>query len=182
LLGISIFFNFRLVYGDKSVGEELRKHVYKTSRKEKDFFRHLVQNTQTYKPPLNLLRSQQLETRAGQQDFIDIKIAVRPFIEFVRIYAIWNELPESNTIQRLERLLLRGNIAKNDFDEIFHAYNTLMEIRFRSQLDEILNTKLPDNYIRPQELKEFEKTLLSKILSEVSTYQSRLALAFREQS
>ena len=141
-----------------------------------------MQNTQTYKPPLSLLRPQQPDSRTGQQDFIDIKIAVRPFIEFVRIYAIRNELRESNTTMRLERLLLRGDIEKNDFDEISHAYNTLMEIRFRSQLEEILNNKLPDNYIMPQELKEYEKTLLSKILSEVSTYQSKLAFEFREQS
>lgn len=180
LLGVAIFFDFRVVYGDTGLGDELINHIHKMARKKNEFFQHLVTNVQTYKPPLNMLRPQVQELRAGYQDFIDLKVAIRPFIEFVRIYAIRHELSETNTLQRLEKLLMRRIIEKNDYDEISHSYNTLMEIRFRMQLDKILNNKLPDNYVKPQELSEIEKSLLRKILTGVSDYQSRLTLEFRE--
>jgi CBS domain-containing protein len=180
LLGVSIFFDFRVVYGEAKYGDELRTQINKTVRKKNKFFQHLVMNVQTYKPPLNLLRPQLPDSRAGYQDFIDLKVAIRPFIEFVRIYAVKNEMSETGTLQRLEKLLIRRIIEKNDYDEISHSYNTLMEIRFRMQLEKILSNKLPDNYAKPQELTEIEKSLLRKILAGVSDYQSRLALEFRE--
>ena len=83
-------------------------------------------------------------------------------------------MSETNSMLRLERLQKHNILGLSDFQEIDTLYNRLMEIRFRSHVNEILNNEVPDNMIKKEELTSVEQTIVTKSFSEISRYQARM--------
>jgi hypothetical protein len=52
---VSIFFDFRTVYGEADLTHELRRAIQTGLRDQAAFFHHFAQNALTFKPPFRLL-------------------------------------------------------------------------------------------------------------------------------
>ena len=86
----------------------------------------------------------------------------------VRIMALKNRINEANTIKRLDKLLETGSINHITYSEIEQAFNYLMLMRFRIQIDALGNNIKPDNYVNPGKLTEIEISIIKKIFSEIN--------------
>ena len=171
LLGMAIFFDFRIVYGEEHLARELRQHIHKTISGGELFFSYLAKEVAQYDIPANIFRSNGSGTGASVPESINIKNALSPLTGFIRVYALQNKISESNSLQRLQKLLRLNILPEPDCHELENMYSRLMEIRFRSQVNAILANRAPDNMVEQDELTAIEQTMVRKSFSEIKRFQ-----------
>lgn len=178
LIDVSIYFDFRLVYGSGKLVTELRESLAKSTENQSGFFQHLTKNCLLHKPPVGLLGGLQLETKGEFADTLNIKMALMPISDFARIYALKYNLADTNTIERLTALYEERILKKTTFDEIIQDYNFLMQIRFRHQTSQFSGNKNIDNFVSPKELTQLELNALKNAFSQISGLQKKLNYEF----
>ncbi len=177
LVEISIFFDFRFIYGEDSLVDELRRYVNDISRDKPAFFNHLAKNSLLIKPPVTITGGIKRSSGEDHEAF-DVKLALLPIVDFARIYSLRHHIPERNTIQRLNKLYESNIITRQSRDEMAECYNYLMMLRFRHQVGDVGKNKKPDNFINPETLTLIERHTLKKIFSQVSNFQKKLSYDF----
>lgn len=170
LLDIKIFFDFRLVYGEPSLTEKLRDHIDNIISGNNPFFVYLTQNALKIKPPIGLLKSAEV---------FDIKLALLPIVDLIRIYSLKNKIRSTNTIERLNQLHEKNIFSKTGYHSLIQAYNFLMQVRFRHQTRLLSEMQPLNNNINPKHLTDLEQTIFLKILAQISDFQSKLSFDFK---
>jgi CBS domain-containing protein len=179
LLYSSIFFDFRIGCGHPELVHALRSHLLEALVGWSGFFRHLTQNALLTKPPIGFFRNFVVESKGDQRHKFDIKRAMLPIVEFARVYALHQAVEETNTLERLERLMQRGKISTRDFNEIEQGYSFLMQLRLARQVAAVLEEgRAPDNFINPKELSGIEQRLLKEIFIRIGSLQTRMSFDF----
>jgi PAS domain S-box-containing protein len=173
-LGISIFFDFRTVFGDPQFANQLRSHIDKATYDRTDFYKRLADDTLKYKMPVNIFKSATSDSPAAKSEVMDLKTGIMPITDFARIYSLYHRISESNTIMRLEKIFQRGELERVEFDEFIHAYDFLMSVRFKRQISALLKNEIPKNIISAQDLTEIERSTIRSIFLRITTFQSRL--------
>lgn len=182
LIDISIFFDFRHVYGDEALVEELRAYLFQVSEGQAAFLQHLVKNSLLHKPPVGLLGKIVVESKGAHPETLDIKLAALPLVDYARIYALKNQLAAMNTLERLHAMWENGIISKTTFEEMAQAYNFLMQLRFKHQALQITHQLPVDNFIDPHALTHIEQTALKNTFSQISSMQKKLNYDFTGQA
>ncbi len=170
LLEVSIFFDFRGVYGDEKLTQQLREHVFSALGRNTSVFLYLSQNALRVKPPTR-------QFKAAEE--VDSKWALLPIVDIARIYALKNRIPVTNTLERLARLHERDVFSTPRYRDIRHAYAFLMTQRFRRQAAMLDKNSTPDNMIDTHALSEIETLVLRRVLSQIEDFQSKLNLDFK---
>ena len=170
LLDISIFFDFRSIYGEESLGEQLRDHIFSTADGYHSFFAYLTQNALRIKPP-----SWQFKTA----ETTDIKLAMLPIVDLARIYALFNRIRATNTSERLERLHEHGVFSTTGYRDIFQSYELLLSLRFRHQARNLLANASVNNIISTASMSDIDITSLRRAFTHIETFQSKLSVDFR---
>jgi len=173
-LGISIFFDFRTVYGDPQYASQLRAHIDKTTYDRTEFYKRLADDTLKYKMPVNIFKSATSDSPSAKTEVMDLKTGIMPITDFARVYSLYHRISESNTLLRLEKIFQKGELEKGEYEELFHAYDFLMSVRFKRQITALLENEIPRNIISAQDLTEIERSTIRSIFSRITTYQSRL--------
>lgn len=174
LLEVSIFFDFRCMYGESRLVDELRQHIFKRVADKDVFFYQLAQNALLFKLPVDFFGNITVESGGDHPNTFNIKHVIALIVGYARLYAINFSLEETNTLQRLDRLKSRSFIGRNLHEDITEAYNYLMQIRFTHQVNRLNNGEEPDNHITLEELNYMEKIALKKIFSQVGSLQKKL--------
>jgi PAS domain S-box-containing protein len=176
---MNVLFDFRCAYGETSFAATLREHLRNlVAAGQHAFFFHLAQTTLQFKPPLGFFGNIQLETGGDHPSAFNIKNAIIPVVNFARIYALRNHLEDTNTYDRLRRLLERGVLLQSSHDELAQAFTLLMQLRLAHQAARACAGLEPDNYIDPGELTQLQRSLLKKVFSDIGVFQSRLRTDF----
>lgn len=170
LLDINIFFDFRAVYGDEYFVVELRNYLQSICSGNNPFFVYLTQNALKIKPPIGLLKSAEV---------FDIKLALLPIVDLIRIYSLKNKIKCTNTVERLNQLHEKYIFQKSSYQDLFQAYNFLMQLRFMHQAKLLSEGNTLDNNVNPKHLSDLENTIFRKILTQVADFQSKLSLDFK---
>ena len=182
LLHSSIFFDFRGAYGDFSLIDQLRRHLFDSLKGWSGFFRHLTENALHFKPPLGFFRNFVVESKGEHRNSFDIKQAMLPVVDFARIHALKNGIEETNTMDRLYQLHEGGHLSTKDYDDISRSYSFLMQLRFVRQISAIIEENgAPDNYINPKKLSRIEQTMLKEIFKRVEDFQTKMSFEFTGQ-
>ncbi|MBE0584802.1 MAG: cache domain-containing protein [Desulfofustis sp.] len=175
LMEVSIFFDFRCLYGTTSLTEELREHVFAKGMMQKAFLYQMAQNTLLFKVPIDFFGKLAVESGGDHPDTFNIKHVMAQVIVFARIYAIFHGLESTSTLHRLDSLLDKGVLGKERHAELREAYNYLMQLRLRHQLKRIDEGEEPDNHVSIGEISPMEKELLEKIFSQINQLRKRLS-------
>jgi CBS domain-containing protein len=179
LLQASIFFDFRTGYGDGTLVDSLRNFLFKALDGWPGFLRHLTENAMYFKPPIGFFRNFVVESKGKHRDMFDIKSAMTPIVDFARAYALKNHIDETNTLDRLQQLHLKGILQLEEVEELEKAYSFLLQLRFVRQVTAIVDDKdLPHNYINPKKLTRIEQKMLKEIFSRIEKFQAKLAFDF----
>ena len=178
LIDISIYFDFRHVYGDPKLVDNLRLKLSSITANQAGFFQHLTRNCLLHKPPVGILGKLVLESKGDHAETFDMKLATMPISDFARIYALKYNLSATNTLERIQSLLTKGVINKNSYDELAQAYNFLMQLRFKHQATQITEDKAFDNFINPKELTQIEIKTLKNTFSHIVAIQKKLSYDF----
>ena len=175
----STFFDCRCLYGDESILHELQEFIDEELQKPQvKLFFHMAKNALQYEPPLTFFKKIQT-IKKGKHEVFDIKKAMTPIVDLVRVYSLKNRIFEVNTGNRLKALRDRGVFTENDYHELTQSYYFLMNMRLRKQAERIIQDKAePDNYINLQSLTRIEQLTLREIFKTIENFQKRIEVAF----
>ena len=175
IINLSIFFDFRTIYGDKELTRELRRHVYAVLQEKPGIFYFFAQNALLFKPPMRLLGGLYVGEHGGE---INLKDAMLPMVSFARLYALHHQVNQVHTLERLETLAERNHILPSTRDEITSAYNFLMQLRLQAQLEAIQAGQPPHNNIQPARLGNMQQELLKQAFVQISAVQKKISYDF----
>ena len=114
---------------------------------------------------------------------MDIKGAMTPIVDFTRIYALKNNIRETNTQERLYQLYLKKVLSRKEYNEIEQAYSFMMQLRFVQQITAIVDEdRKPDNHINPKKLSAIEQKMLKTIFKKIENIQTKLSFEFTGES
>ena len=142
------------------------------------FFTFIGRNALQYEPPLTFFKNIKTET-IGRSEVLNIKNAMTPIVDLVRVYALKNRIYEENTGERLEKLTQLGVFSKKQYEELYQSYYYLMALRLENQANQILIEKIePNNYIRIDKLTKIEKATLIEIFKTINNFQMGIKMRF----
>ena len=176
LMEVSIFFDFRCLYGDSRFTDELREHIAGRTENKAPFLYQLAQNTLLFKIPVDFFGKVAVESGGEHPNTFNIKHVLAQVVGFARIYAINYAMETTNTLQRIDALLEKKVLNKVSHEEIVESYNYLMQLRFRHQVAMLDRNEPPDNHVNVNELTHMEKEVLEKILGQVNRLRKRISL------
>ena len=179
ILEAAIFFDFRCVYGEKSMGKQLRDHINKIIDKKSVFFYHMAQAVLKFKPPLNIFGHIVGEESQADELNLDIKKVMLPVIAFIRLYSISEKITQTNSLERLGELFSRKSIDATSHNELCQAYNFMMHMRLNFQVESITQNEIPNNIVNINKLTRIEVATLKKLFSEMGDRQSKVSFDFK---
>jgi CBS domain-containing protein len=119
-----------------------------------------------------------VESKGEHRHKLDIKKSMTPIVDIARIYALNNNISETNTQERLYRLYLEKVFDEETYNDLDQAYGYLMHQRLNCQIKNILEGKRPYNYIDPNKLSRMDQVMLKEIFKRIERMQTKLSLDF----
>ncbi len=179
LLYSSIFFDFRGTWGEMALALELKAYLLDAIQGWSGFLRNLTENALYFRPPLGLFGKFQVESQGEHKNAFDIKYAMLPLVDFTRVYALKNRIPQTNTLTRLFRLYTKHALTNKEYNNLVQSYHYLMGLRFRRQITTIMDEeKKPDNFINPGNLSHLDQQMLREIFKMIEKFQQKLNIEF----
>lgn len=178
LLNATIYFDFRPLYGEESLAEDLRAWLRSHVPAASLFLRFMAENALAVKPPLGLLRDFAFDDHAEFPHTIDLKAyGTRLFVDAARILALANGIDETGTPARLRRAAELGKLGRDDVGAIIDGFHFLQQLRLRVQQEG--TPKGLANRIDPDELNELDRFVLKEALKQAKKLQGRIQMDYR---
>ncbi|MGE5466557.1 MAG: DUF294 nucleotidyltransferase-like domain-containing protein [Ignavibacteria bacterium] len=178
LLNATIYFDFRPLYGDESLAEDLRSWLLGTSAGGPLFLRFMAENALRVVPPLGLVRDFSYDKNSEFPHTIDLKASgSRLFVDVARILALANGVAATGTAERLRALAERGNLGRDDIDAVVDSFFYIQQLRLRQQQSGTPAGR--ENRVDPEQLNELDRYILKEAFKQAKKLQSRLQLEYR---
>ncbi len=176
LLNASIFFDFRVMYGNERLGDQLRAWLNKTVRGNSAFLRMMAANALTVAPPLGRLRDFVVEDGGS----IDLKKSgARLFVDVARILALRTGVDSSSTAQRLRQASTKMGVSADEVAAIVDGFHFVQLLRLRSQRLDTEHGAPDDNHVNPDSLNELDRNILKEAFRQARKLQTRLKLDYQ---
>jgi CBS domain-containing protein len=180
LLDAVICFDFRPIYGDDALADQLHAWVHERVRRSPVFLRHMADNALQAQPALGRLGGFVTDDAPGAEGTIDLKLhGARIFIDAARIYALAHAVPQTNTAGRLRAARTAIGMSDADADAAVGAFFAVQAVRLRVQARRQGADAALHNRIDPAHLGRLDSTLLKEALRIARELQHRLALDYR---
>ncbi|MGB9711178.1 MAG: DUF294 nucleotidyltransferase-like domain-containing protein [Thermodesulfovibrio sp.] len=171
----NIFFDFRAIYGDFSLEESLKDYLLNIVKDQRVFLGYLANLAVKNKPPLGFFKTFVVEKSGEHKDKLNIKIkGIAPIVDIVRLFSLEKGIRETSTLERIEALKNKHAVVKDYAEEIIYAFEFLMLLRIKHQYEQVIQGKMPDNFINPETLSNLEKKLLKDTFHLISRLQDIL--------
>ena len=121
--------------------------------------------------PLTIMGGFITEKRGAHKNEINLKVVSRHIVNCFRVFAIMKRVTETSTLVRISRIVHEGIISREEGDMIQEAFETLMILQIRENLNKVKQGREADNYINPYRLNRTEQLLLKGAFSAISQLQ-----------
>jgi CBS domain-containing protein len=178
LLDATIYFDFRPLYGDESLADELGDWLTRNIPEATLFLRFMAENALRARPPLGMIRDFSFDDNAEYPHTIDLKaFGTRLFVDAARILALANGIRETGTIERLRAAAEKGKVGRDDISALVDSFHFLQQMRFRQQQE---GTPMGmANRVDPEKLNELDRLVLKEAFKQAKKLQARLQLDYR---
>lgn len=168
----SIFFDFLPLVGDVELAHELRDMVTKGIANHQGFIYHMMTLDLRYKVPLGLLGRFQVEKEGDNAGLLSLKYGGSVYIvDCVRMFALERGLQAISTMERLQALVAENVFAMETAEHIRAAFEALIFLRLRHEIDLVEAGKIPSHFLDPHALSKTEQDLLKESFQAVSKLQ-----------
>ena len=176
LMLASIFFDLRVVHGDRDLFTGLQRHVLEQTRKNRIFIAYMVANALHHRPPLGFFRTFVLVHDGKHDDTLDIKHrGVVPITDIARVYALSEGLEAVNTTERLEAAGRTNALSSEGCENLRDALEFIASLRIQHQADQIRRGLQTDNFMDPKRLSKLEREHLKDAFKVIQSIQETLA-------
>ena len=178
LLNSTIYFDFRALYGEESLVEELREWLRRHIPEATLFLRFMAEDALRTRPPLGMIRDFTFDSNEKFPHTIDLKaFGTRMFVDVARILALANGIDATSTPERLRAAAEKGKIGRDDVEAIIDGFFFLQQLRLRVQQ---AGTPVGlANRVDPEQLNELDRFVLKQALKQAQKLQNRIQLDYR---
>jgi CBS domain-containing protein len=177
LLGANIVFDFRPMYGESTIADELRKWLFGYTQANPAFLRLMVQNALDVEPPIGIIRAFVVD-EAPVKGTLDLKArGTRIFVDCARVFSLALGLAETSTAARLRLAGARLGVEARHVDAAVEAFHFLQLLRLRRQ-DEGAAPESA-NRIDPYALHDVDQRMLKEAFRQAKLLQDRLRMSYR---
>jgi CBS domain-containing protein len=169
----SVMFDLRPIGGATRLFEDLQAETLHKASANSIFVAHMVSNSLKHTPPLGLLRGFATIRSGEHKNQIDLKHnGVVPVVDLGRIYALQGKLTAVNTEARLEAAIAAGVLSGSGGQDLRDAYDLIAETRLDHQAAQVRAGIMPDNFLSPTDLSDFERSHLRDAFVVIKSLQS----------
>ena len=172
LLEASIYFDFRSIYGNQSLSDNLWEKLFKLFDENTFFIRHFAQNIlEASRPPIKKWAWLAPEFLHITPPPFDIKReATAPLDAAIRLIALHHGISSTHTLERLEQIMEKGFMPKTLADDVKRAFDFIFRLRFRLEY-EAKDVKNVDRQIHVETLIPLEVSKLKDSLKTIYKVQ-----------
>jgi len=175
-----VFFDLRAVHGSTALLEGLRHDVLQRTKGNSIFLAYMVGNALQHQPPLGMFKGISTIRSGEHKGTIDLKHSgIVPIVDLARVYALAGGDEAVNTHDRLVSAAAGGAISEQSARDLRDALEFLAYTRIQHQARQIAAGQSPDNYLRPEDASNFERTQLKDAFTVVQSLQSVLAQRYQ---
>lgn len=173
VLSSLIVFDFRGVHGETALAKELRDFVRSYLQHAPRFLFHVAAVSVSHPPPLGFLGRFVVERTGEHKNELDLKHGgTGAIVNVVRLFALEHGVEETNTLARLLALRERGAVEHQLADDLTRAFEFLLGLRLRIQLEQLQRGERPTNYVDPRRLSSLDRTLLKEAFRVIGRVQA----------
>lgn len=164
LLNIAIFCDFRPVYGDSELAQQVRDHFTEAAARSTRFLHAMAGTVSGMGTALGILG--QFKTKDGR---IDIKMTgLLPLVSTVRLLALKHRIPATGTAERLTALAEDSRMPAHEAASFRHGHELMIRVLLRQQVAD-MGAGIPiSNRIDPRLLPRDERSQLKDTLKSLS--------------
>lgn len=175
-----IFFDFRPIYGDFGLADELKETLRTQLSRQKLLLGHLANMIVKNTSPVGFLKSFVVEKSGEHKNELNLKIkGVTLIVDIVRLFALERGIKETSTLERIEALRNKHTIIKEYADELEHAFEFIMLLRMHNQLAQLEKGEEIDNFINPNRLSNLEKKTIKDAFHLISKIQDLIIQRYK---
>ena len=169
-VNFGVFQDLRVLYGEKSLEEELRKHICVCSHNNSIFFPNMARNIVRFKSPLGMFGRLLVEKKGDERGKLDLKkgglFALTRGVSLLALEAGFMGGTSWTKMAYLNRMHI---FSEHDMEIIGGAFTFLIKMRLQKQLISISSGKQPGNFIDPLVLTDKERDQLRTAFRGVNT-------------
>jgi CBS domain-containing protein len=182
LVNYGMFQDFRTLYGDQGLEQELREHILGCVKRNALFLPYTARHIQRFQPPLGMFGRIRVERRGESRGKIDIKKSgIFALTEGVTLLALEQDLIGGSTWEKLDFLKERGGVAPSDHETLEDCFSYLVHLRLSRQLRAMASGQQPSNLIDPLVMTDKERDRLRAALKGVVTLLSIIRERFKSE-
>lgn len=180
LLGSSIYFDLRVVWGAEDGCAQLREQLFADIEGNSIFQHLLAANALQHRPPLGRFRDFVVARKGAEKDTLDLKVeGLTPFVDGARLLALAHGIGDSNTLRRFAELVRLGVIDAQDGAAFEEAYHFIQQTRLQLHQQQA-NQGLPfSNRLDPDSLNQLDRRILRESFRQAQRLQASLALRYQ---
>mgnify|MGYP001217590112 CR=1 FL=1 len=175
-MNLAIFYDAVCATGDRELLIQLKEHLFKIGSTSKTFYMHFAKIIMDFNVPLGFFDGFVFSSKDKEHDNeIDIKKGgIFIIVQSIRTLSLEHKLMRSNTLKRIQDLKEIGEFDEEFASEITEAFNFLLTIKLKSNLEKLDSGQTVDNYINPENLNTMEKDLLKDSFKIVNKLKKKL--------
>lgn len=190
LLNASVFFDFRGIFGNRTMADRLRAAVVARAKATPRFLKQMSDNALRNRAPASSgfvgnLTGGMFDGVFGEAmgEPVDLKMnGTVPFVDAARIWSLAAGLSDTNTSTRLRRLAEQEKVPPIDVEGWIDAFEFLQLARLREQhrrgeRPDAAHDENP-NVVDPRQLSPLDRRILKEAFRQARKVQQRLELDF----
>ena len=180
LLGSSIYFDLRLVWGPEEGCQQLRQQLFAEVADNSLFQRLLAANALHHRPPLGRLRDFVVARKGAEKDTLDLKEeGLTPFVDGARLLALAHGVGETSTLRRFAELVRLRVIDAQDGAAFEEAYQLIQQMRLQLHQQQAAQGLPFSNRLDPDSLNHLDRRILRESFRQAQRLQASLALRYQ---
>lgn len=178
-----IFFDFRAVYGDRSLADTLRRLISERLPRQHRFLGEMARIQEDHGVALGLFGRLAPDSAPGpHRGQLNLKYhALLPLVESVRLAALRGGIAATGTLERIHLLHEAGYLNGDEVDYLVNAMTLMSRILLRRQLQDAQRGDSVSGHVPPDELSGLEASMLREALHSVRDLKERIRTEFSAQ-
>jgi CBS domain-containing protein len=169
------FFDFRSLYGESRLADELREAIRVRLQADPKFFGAMAMTILKTSPPLDVFRNFIVEQKGKYSGHFDFeKKGIKPLVDIIRLLALENGVRETSSLERLQALKTHSPLIRDLGQELEYSFELIFGLWLQLRYDQVRQGLPAHPYLNPERLHSLEKKALQEAFSLISKVQDLL--------